>query len=199
MFKGKSQQNGLTFCYPLAKYPFYYYILRRFVMKLRAVAIIIFLSFFITEITFGHSGGLDANGGHWDHQKKEYHYHRDGKIVVDKSKVYEEREDKGAAEKEKKIEKKEKKEKKGKKKEKEEISGDNQDKDQKDTKEKKKKVKKDTDKKGKKEGKEDKEKKTKKEKKEDKPKKEKKEKKEDKPKKDKKKKESKKKKSKKEE
>jgi hypothetical protein len=38
------------------------------------------------ETAFPHSGRTDQDGGHWDHQKKEYHYHKDGQIIVDKQK-----------------------------------------------------------------------------------------------------------------
>ena len=43
--------------------------------------------FFLTGVSFAHSGGLDAEGGHFDHQKQEYHYHKDGKIIVDPEKT----------------------------------------------------------------------------------------------------------------
>ncbi len=52
----------------------------------RSIAFIIFISFFFVQISFGHPGRTDKDGGHWDHQKKEYHYHKDGKVTVDKAK-----------------------------------------------------------------------------------------------------------------
>ncbi|MEG1575023.1 MAG: YHYH domain-containing protein [Bacteroidales bacterium] len=30
----------------------------------------------MTTMAMAHSGGLDQNGGHWDHKTGTYHYHR---------------------------------------------------------------------------------------------------------------------------
>ena len=55
-------------------------------MIARMLALIIGLSFIIPQIASGHSGRTDENGGHWDHQKKEYHYHTKDGVTVDKEK-----------------------------------------------------------------------------------------------------------------
>ena len=78
-------------------------------MIARMLALIISLSFIITQVAFGHSGRTDENGGHWDHQKKEYHYHTKDGVKVDKEKsaTYDERDVKNDGE--KKVMKKDKK------------------------------------------------------------------------------------------
>jgi len=65
-------------------------------MSKKVFSLTVIAVFMACGILLGHPGRLDKDGGHWDHSKKEYHYHRDGKIVVDKSKKYKES---GAAEK----------------------------------------------------------------------------------------------------
>ncbi|HPV41878.1 MAG TPA: YHYH domain-containing protein, partial [Spirochaetota bacterium] len=79
-------------------------------MLARSMALIVFLLFFAVEMTFAHGGRTDSEGGHWDHQKKEYHYHKDGKITVDRAKSarYDELVGKHDSDKETKKEKKKK-------------------------------------------------------------------------------------------
>jgi len=55
-------------------------------MKYSAMALAV--AFFISGMALAYPGRLDKDGGHWDHDKKEYHYHKDGKIIVDHSKKY---------------------------------------------------------------------------------------------------------------
>ena len=123
-------------------------------MLARTMALTVFLLFFAVEMTFAHGGRTDSEGGHWDHQKKEYHYHKDGKIIVDRSKSarYDELAGKHDSDKETKKDKKKKdkkvktkKDKKDKeeKKEKKEKKEDKPKKEKKDKEKKKKKAKKD--------------------------------------------------------
>lgn len=43
--------------------------------KIIAAALVFCLSL-ISASAFAHGGGLDKNGGHWNHKKGTYHYHR---------------------------------------------------------------------------------------------------------------------------
>jgi len=56
-------------------------------MKLISLTIAIMIS---AAALFSHPGPIDKEGGHWDQSKKEYHYHKKGKTIVDKSKKYNE-------------------------------------------------------------------------------------------------------------
>ncbi len=84
-------------------------------MNVRILALIICLFFMAAQVSFGHSGRTDENGGHWDHQTKEYHYHTKDGVRVDKEKSskYGERDDQVKGEKN--VKKKEKKGEKDKK------------------------------------------------------------------------------------
>lgn len=45
-------------------------------MKTGFVCIGALLSIAFSSMAFGHSGGLDSNGGHFNRKTGEYHYHR---------------------------------------------------------------------------------------------------------------------------
>lgn len=46
--------------------------MKKTVMLLLAVSML----FTLSATAFAHGGGLDQNGGHWDHSTNTYHYHR---------------------------------------------------------------------------------------------------------------------------
>jgi hypothetical protein len=44
---------------------------------MKKVAFLMFVAFLLSfsAVALAHSGGTDANGGHWNHKTGEYHYH----------------------------------------------------------------------------------------------------------------------------
>jgi hypothetical protein len=44
-------------------------------MKKIAIALALAYLLSLSGIVYAHSGGTDANGGHWNHKTGEYHYH----------------------------------------------------------------------------------------------------------------------------
>jgi hypothetical protein len=53
-----------------------YLVSSKFMTRRHILAII--LTFIICSYTFGHSGGTDKNGGHYNRKTGEYHYHNGG-------------------------------------------------------------------------------------------------------------------------
>ncbi len=50
-------------------------------MKLKLLSFIVAAVFLFSGILFGHPGKLRSDGGHCDYTKKEYHYHKNGKVT----------------------------------------------------------------------------------------------------------------------
>ena len=52
----------------------------------KIISLVVMSVFLFICNVFGHPGRTDSKGGLWDHSTNTYHYHRNGKTVVDKSK-----------------------------------------------------------------------------------------------------------------
>ena len=48
-------------------------------MKKRILALVVILLVAFPLLVLAHSGGTDANGGHYDHSNGTYHYHNSGR------------------------------------------------------------------------------------------------------------------------
>lgn len=44
--------------------------------KIIALLLVFMFTLALASTVFAHSGGLDQNGGHWDHRTGTYHKHR---------------------------------------------------------------------------------------------------------------------------
>jgi hypothetical protein len=70
--------------------------------------LIIIISFFVSNLIFAHPGRVRGDGGHCDHIKKEYHYHKKGKVTGASKAKYKEL-CKSSTKKKKKVKKRKKK------------------------------------------------------------------------------------------